>query len=398
MDFNFSEAIDRAATVSIKWSPELRREMYGDGGVIPMGIADMDLKTAPCVAEAIQNRAAHETYGYGYASREYLAACAGWQRERHGWEVKPEWICYTPGVNMALVCAVEMYTAPGERVIIQSPVYYPYYDYVRGTGRKIAYNPLVERGGRWEMDFAALEALAREPDVRLMILCSPHNPVGRAWTREELECVGRICIDNGVMLAVDEIHADLVLPPNRHVPFASISGEFARSCIVCTSPSKTFNLAGLLVSDIIIPDDGIRAAFEAKMQPYYLWPGTFGTVAQIAAYTEGAPWLDSLLAFLADNARHIEEFAAERMPRVKFRAPEATYLGWLDFRACGMDPAELWDFMLHEARVATDNGPMFGPNGEGDGFQRLNFACPRPQLDAALERIASALEKRGIAK
>ena len=398
MDFNFNEAIDRAATVSIKWSPELRREMYGEDGVIPMGIADMDLKTAPCVAEAIQKRAAHKTYGYGYASREYLAACAGWQRERHGWEVKPEWICYTPGVNMALVCAVEMYTLPGERVIIQSPVYYPYYDYVRGTGRKIAYNPLVERGGRWEMDFAALEALAREPDVRLMILCSPHNPVGRAWTREELERVGRICIDNGVMLAVDEIHADLVLPPNRHVPFASISGEFARSCIVCTSPSKTFNLAGLLVSDIIIPDDGIRAAFEAKMQPYYLWPGTFGTVAQIAAYTRGAPWLDALLEFLAGNARHIEEFIAARMPRVRFRAPEATYLGWLDFRACGMGPEELWDFMLREARVATDNGPMFGPNGEGDGFQRLNFACPRQQLDAALERIASALERRGLAK
>ena len=302
MEFNFDERIDRSETISIKWSASQWEKMYGERDVIPMGIADMDLKTAPCVSQAIRRRAAHKTYGYGFASEEFLASCAGWQRRRHGWAVSPDWITYTPGVNMALVCAVEMFTRPGDGVIIQTPVYYPYFDYVRGTGRYIAANPLVNRGGRYEMDFDGLEALAKKPDVKLMLLCSPHNPVGRVWTREELVRVGRICIDNGVMLAVDEIHADLVFAPHRHTPFASISEEFAHSCIVCTSPSKTFNLAGLLVSDIIIPDEKIRKAFQEKMAPYYLWPGNFGAAAQIAAYTQGEQWLDALLGFLVADA------------------------------------------------------------------------------------------------
>ena len=396
MEFNFDERIDRSETISIKWSASQWEKMYGERDVIPMGIADMDLKTAPCVSQAIRRRAAHETYGYGFASEEFLASCAGWQRRRHGWAVSPDWITYTPGVNMALVCAVEMFTRPGDGVIIQTPVYYPYFDYVRGTGRYIAANPLVNRGGRYEMDFDGLEALAKKPDVKLMLLCSPHNPVGRVWTREELVRVGRICIDNGVMLAVDEIHADLVFAPHRHTPFASISEEFAHSCIVCTSPSKTFNLAGLLVSDIIIPDEKIRKAFQEKMAPYYLWPGNFGAAAQIAAYTQGEQWLDALLGFLEGNAGYIEAFTAEHMPAVRYRRPEGTYLAWLDFRALGMKDDELWRFMLHEAKVATDNGVMFGTNGEGRGFQRLNFACPRPQLQSAMERICTALNGRGL--
>ena len=396
MEFNFDERIDRSETISIKWSASQWEKMYGERDVIPMGIADMDLKTAPCVSQAIRRRAAHKTYGYGFASEEFLASCAGWQRRRHGWAVSPDWITYTPGVNMALVCAVEMFTRPGDGVIIQTPVYYPYFDYVRGTGRYIAANPLVNRGGRYEMDFDGLEALAKKPDVKLMLLCSPHNPVGRVWTREELVRVGRICIDNGVMLAVDEIHADLVFAPHRHTPFASISEEFAHSCIVCTSPSKTFNLAGLLVSDIIIPDEKIRKAFQEKMAPYYLWPGNFGAAAQIAAYTQGEQWLDALLGFLEGNAAYIEAFTAEHMPAVRYRRPEGTYLAWLDFRALGMEEDELWRFMLHEAKVATDNGVIFGTNGEGRGFQRLNFACPRPQLQSAMERICTALNGRGL--
>ena len=203
--------------------------------------------------------------------------------------------------------------------------------------------------------------------------------------------MGRICLDHGVMLAVDEIHADLVLPPNRHIPFASLSPELAQHCIICTSPSKTFNLAGLLVSDIIIPSDEIRAAFRKKMAPYYLWPGNFGTAAQIAAYTEGGPWLDQLLDYLAGNARYIADFLAQNLPRVKYRVPEATYLAWLDCRDLGLTPEALWDRMLHRAKVAPDNGVLFGPQGEGDGFLRLNFACPRAQLQEALTRMAGAL-------
>ena len=293
---------------------------------------------------------------------------------------------------MALVCGIELYTQPGDRVIVQSPVYYPYYDYIRRTGREVAFDPLVEREGRYEMDFGALERLARDPRTKFMILCSPHNPVGRCWTREELERVGRICLEHGVMLAVDEIHGDLILD-GQFVAYGTLEEELVQRCIICTSPSKTFNLAGLLVSDIIIPNDQIRAAFQEKLAPYYLWPGNFGAAAQIAAYDQGEDWLEQLLVYLRGNAQYIGEFIAQRMPRVKYRPPEATYLAWLDFRDYGIDRAQLWDFMCHKARVATDDGAKFGPNGEGDGFQRLNFACPRQQLTQALERIAQALDQ-----
>ena len=392
MKYNFDRPIDRTREISIKWSPQLRRQIFGADDVIPMGIADMDFETAPAVAQAIQRRAEHRTYGYAYPSPEYLQACVDWQKRRNGWDIRPDWILYTPGVNMALVCGIELYTQPGDRVIVQSPVYYPYYDYIRRTGREVAFNPLVEREGRYEMDFDGLEHLAKDPRTKFMILCSPHNPVGRCWTRQELERVGRICLEHGVMLAVDEIHGDLILN-GQFVAYGTLEEELVQRCIICTSPSKTFNLAGLLVSDIIIPNDQIRAAFQEKLAPYYLWPGNFGAAAQIAAYEQGEDWLEQLLAYLRGNAQYIGEFIAERMPRVKYRPPEATYLAWLDFRDYGMDREQLWDFMCHKAWVATDDGPKFGPNGEGDGFQRLNFACPRQQLTKALERIAQVLDR-----
>ena len=392
MKYNFDRPIDRTREISIKWSPQLRRQMFGADDVIPMGIADMDFETAPAVAQAIQRRAEHRTYGYAYPSPEYLQACVDWQKRRNGWDTRPDWILYTPGVNMALVCGIELYTQPGDRVIVQSPVYYPYYDYIRRTRREVAFNPLVEREGRYEMDFDGLEHLAKDPRTKFMILCSPHNPVGRCWTRQELERVGRICLEHGVMLAVDEIHGDLILN-GQFVAYGTLEEELVQRCIICTSPSKTFNLAGLLVSDIIIPNDQIRADFQEKLAPYYLWPGSFGAAAQIAAYEQGEDWLEQLLAYLRGNAQYIGEFIAERMPRVKYRPPEATYLAWLDFRDYGMDREQLWDFMCHKAWVATDDGPKFGPNGEGDGFQRLNFACPRQQLTKALERIAQVLDR-----
>ena len=390
MKYNFDHMIDRTQAVSIKWAPDQRMRMYGTTDVIPMGIADMDYKVAPVITQAVQERAAHGTYGYSYATEEYLMACVNWQKRRNNWDIRPDWIIYTPGINMALVCAIEMYAQKEDNVIIQSPVYYPYYDYVTKTGRNVVLNPLVNADGHYEINFQELETLAKDPRTKIMLLCSPHNPVGRVWTRGELERIGRICIDNGVMIAVDEIHSDLVYAPNRHIPFAAVSEEFAQHCIICTSPSKTFNLAGLLVSDVIIPNDQIRAGFRQKMDPYYLWPGNFGTVAQIAAYNQGEDWLEELLVYLQGNARFMADFLAARLPQVKFCMPEATYLAWLDFRAFGLDKEALWNRMIHKARVATDNGPMFGLKGEGDGFQRLNFACSRARLEEALNRIADA--------
>ncbi len=393
MEYDFEHPIDRSQTISIKWSKELRKQMFGDSDIIPMGIADMDFRVSPAIARAVQKRAKHDTYGYGFPSDEYLEACVNWQRRRNHWNIEKDWIVFTPGVNMALVCAIELYTDVGDNVIVQSPVYYPYYDYVEGTGRKIAYNALLNSDGRYEINFEQLEELARHPKTKLMILCSPHNPVGRCWTSEELSRIGEICLKNHVMVAVDEIHSDLILQENRFVPYATVSEELAQSCIICTSPSKTFNLAGLLVSDIIIPNEKIRGDFKKKMAPYYLWPGNFAAVAQIAAYNESEDWLEELLTYLRANALYVKEFIQERMPEVKYRVPEATYLGWLDFRAWNLSPEKLWEFMLHEAHVAPDNGKVFGPNAEGDGFMRLNFACPRVQLSEALNRIANARDR-----
>ena len=393
MEYDFEHPIDRSQTISIKWSKELRKQMFGDSDIIPMGIADMDFRVSPAIVRAVQKRAKHDTYGYGFPSDEYLEACVNWQRRRNHWNIEKDWIVFTPGVNMALVCAIELYTDVGDNVIVQSPVYYPYYDYVEGTGRKIAYNALLNSDGRYEINFEQLEELARHPKTKLMILCSPHNPVGRCWTSEELSRIGEICLKNHVMVAVDEIHSDLILQENRFVPYATVSEELAQSCIICTSPSKTFNLAGLLVSDIIIPNEKIRGDFKKKMAPYYLWPGNFAAVAQIAAYNESEDWLEELLTYLRANALYVKEFIQERMPEVKYRVPEATYLGWLDFRAWNLSPEKLWEFMLHEAHVAPDNGKVFGPNAEGDGFMRLNFACPRVQLSEALNRIANARDR-----
>ena len=343
------------------------------------------------MARAVQVRAAHETYGYGYLAPEFLDALRPLAAERHGWDIRSDWIVYTPGVNMALVCALEMYTQPGEGVIIQSPVYYPYYDYVNGTGRRLVLNPLVNREGYYEMDFAQLEELAADPRNKLMILCSPHNPVGRAWTWAELERVGRICLDHGVMLAVDEIHADLVLPPHRHIPFASLSPELAQHCIICTSPSKTFNLAGLLVSDIIIPSDGIRAAFRKKMAPYYLWPGNFGTAAQIAAYTEGGPWLDQLLNYLAGNAWYIADFLARVLPRVKYRVPRGHLSGLAGLPEPRADPGGA----VGPGAPPGQSGPRqrgpLRPPGRGGRLPAAELRLPPRQLREALTRMADAL-------
>ena len=295
-------------------------------------------------------------------------------------------------MNLPLVFAIELFTDPGDNVIIQSPVYYPYYDYVNKTGRHIVYNALVNKDGYYEMNFEQLEMQAKDPKTKLILVCSPQNPSGRLWTKEELTRMGNICIDNGVKVVVDEIHSDLILTDREFVSFATISDKFAQNSIICTSPSKSFNVAGLLVSDIIIPNDEMRAAFQEKMQPYYLWPGAFGAVAQIAAYNESEEWLEELKEYLRGNAQFIADFIQERMPKVKYRIPEATYLGWLDFRAYGMTDQELWDFMCHKAKVATDDGPKFGPNGEAGSFQRINFSCPRAQLEEALNRIADALD------
>lgn len=390
MKYDFNQMLDRESTISSKWSKEARISWFGKEDIIPMGIADMDLASAPAVVDAIKKRAEHPTYGYGYPSKEFNESVAAWQKKRNGWDVKPEWNVYTPGVNMAIMSAIEMTCEPGDRVIVQDPVYYPYHDFVKSAGCSFAHNSLVNNDGYYEINFEQLEEQAKDPRTKAIIFCSPQNPTGRCWTKEEIERLGRICIDNNVLVIADEIHSDLVLPPNKHVVFAKISEEFANNSIICTSPSKTFNLAGLLISDIIIPNDELRAKFVKKLSPYYLWPGTFGTVAQLAAYKDGDEWLDALLEHLKSNSEYIEEFLAENLPKIKYKKPEATYLAWLDFKEYGYTTDELDNKLLNEACLALDFGAKFGLNGEGDGFARMNFAVPRPLLEEALERLKKA--------
>ena len=391
MKYNFDEMIDRTQAASIKWAVKQRERMFGEKDILPMGIADMDFQTAPAIARAVQKRAGHETYGYCYPSDEFLQACVDWQRRRNGWEIRPDWIVFTPGVNMALVCAVEMYAAPGDQVIIQSPVYYPYYDYVEKTGRKIVLNALVNRGGHYEINFEELEELARDPQTKVMLFCSPHNPVGRAWTREELERVGRICIDNGVMLAVDEIHSDLIFHGKHHTVTASISPEIANRIITCVSATKTFNLAGLQASTTIFPNAEMKQTFDKFWQGLEVHRNNaFSSVAMEAAYREGEEWLEQLLEYISGNFDYVCDYCAKYIPKIKPNRPDATYLMWLDCRDLNMTNEELRDFFIYKAKLGLNEGYTFGRSLSG--YMRLNVACPRATLEKAMDQLKAAVD------
>ncbi|MND84941.1 Cystathionine beta-lyase PatB [compost metagenome] len=388
--YNFDEMIERSGTDSIKWSKKHLKDNFGDEDSIPMWIADMDFKVAQPIIEAMTQRAQHGIFGYGHKSDNFLEAAVNWHKRRNDWDITKEWILFTPGIIPALNFIVDVFSNPGDKVIIQSPVYYPFYNIINNNGRHIANNPLVLNNGRYEMNYAELEKLAQDSRTKLMFLCSPHNPVGRVWTLEELQRVGEICVKNDVLVISDEIHSDLIYKPNRHIPFAKVSEEFRMNSIICTSPSKTFNLAGLHVSDIIIPNEKLREELDHKLRTIDIDPGSFAAVAQIAAYNQGEEWLEQLIVYLQDNLALIKAFLNERLPRVKMINPEGTYLAWLDFSDYNFTAAELQQLMQKQAKIALDDGYIFGDGGEQ--FQRINFACPRAILQKALERIAAALE------
>jgi len=388
--FNFDEIIERANTDSIKWSRKHLKQHFGGEDSVPMWIADMDFKAAPAIIDAVVARAKHGVYGYGHKSDEFLEAAVAWQKKRNDWDIQKEWILFTPGIIPALNFILETFCNPGDKVIIQSPVYYPFANIINNNGLHISNNPLELRNGRYEINYEQLEEVARDGRAKVMILCSPHNPVGRVWTEDELKRVGEICIRNNVLVVTDEIHSDLVYPPHRHTPFAKISEEFKMNSIVCTSPSKTFNLAGLQLSNIIVPNERLRRDLYHKISTIDIDPGSFATVAQIAAYHQGEEWLEQLLVYLQRNLQLISKFVAERMPKVRMIKPEATYLAWLDFSAYGLTDEDLRVLMQKDAKVALDDGYIFGPGGEN--FQRINFACPQSMLKDALNRIAKALE------
>lgn len=386
MPFDFDAVIPRAGTDCVKY--DLRKTLFGREDVIPMWVADMDFAVPPFVAEAVRKRAGHPVYGYSVIPESYYDAVISWEKRRHGWELRKEWILFSPGVVTGLNMIVQAFTEPGDKIIIQPPVYHPFFFCVENNGRQLVLNRLKEENGHYSMDFDDLERKMKE-GARMMILCSPHNPVSRCWRREELEWLGAKCKENRVLLVSDEIHGDLVYSPNKHVPLASISDDFAANTITCIAPSKTFNLAGLFTSSVIIPNENLRKQFIRTQEKLHISPNLFGITAAEAAYREGAEWLDQLLGYLKSNADQVKDFLAGQIPVISLSPVEATYLLWLDFRKLGLPDAELKKLLVEKAGLGFFEGITFGPGGEG--FQRMNIGCPSKILKEALQRLASAI-------
>jgi cystathionine beta-lyase len=378
--------IDRRGTASLKW--DFQKSRTGMEGLLPMWVADMDFPSPRPVRAALRRRVRHGIFGYTLEPESWYEAAAEWTRARHGWNLEREWLLACPGVVPSLTLAILAFTEPGDGVVIQPPVYYPFASSIRNNGREVLENPLRLEGS-YRMDLERLEA-SLTPRARLVLLCSPHNPVARVWRREELEELAEVCLRRGLIMVSDEIHCDLVFPGHRHLPTAALSEEAARRTLTLLSPTKTFNLAGLGGSLAVIADPELRSRFRAAKER--LWPGAanaFSVVAAEAAWRHGAPWLQRVLAYVAGNFRFLKDFLAASLPPVRVFPLEGTYLAWLDFRALGLTDAELKRRLLREARVWLDDGPMFGTGGRG--FQRLNLACPRSILREALRRLAAAL-------
>ena len=389
-EYDFDEIIDRHKTGSLKW--DALQERFGAEDLLPLWVADMDFRAPQPVIDALTLRAQHGVYGYSSFLPAYYDSVIGWYKRRYNWEIKREWLVYTPGVVPAINFAIQGFTNPGDKVIVQPPVYYPFFNAIESNGRHVLYNPLKLSGGYYEMDFADLEEKVRDPRAKAIILCSPQNPVGRVWKREELQRLGEICIDNDVMVISDEIHSDLRYPGIEFTNFASISEKFANNSITCTSGTKTFNLAGLQISNIIIPSKGIRQTFEnTVLSAGTFRPNSFAADALQTAYDQCEGWLDEIQEYLAGNLGFLKEFIHENMPKVKVIEPEGTYLVWLDFREVEPDPMELEKLMRNDAKVALDEGYIFRIGGAG--FERINLACPRSILKQALTQITDAVRK-----
>jgi cystathionine beta-lyase len=384
--FDFDTLPDRRGTASLKW--DFAGRIAGREGLLPLWVADMDFAAPPAIAEAVARRAAHGVFGYTLEPESYFEAAIHWLADRHGWNVRREWLLAAPGVVQTISAALLAASTPGDRIVIQPPVYYPFALRIRANGRAVVENPLVLDGDRYRMD---LEGLERElaAGARMLVLCSPHNPGGRAWTAEELERAAGLCTQYGAVIVSDEIHADLVLPGRQHVPVASVSEAAARITITCVSATKTFNLAGLGGSLAIVSDEGLRMRLKAVAEAQ--WGGTancFAAAASEAAWRHGADWLDAMLAYVAGNFAYLADRLPRELPAARVLPLEATYLAWIDLRRLDMSDEEVRTRLL-DAGVWLDEGRKFGSGGEG--FQRLNLACPRFVLDRAVDGMVRAL-------
>ncbi len=394
MKYDFDRVFDRRNTGSTKW--DAVSSIFGNEDVLPMWVADMDFPTAQPIVDALKKRAEHAFYGYTQAGQSLIEAIVNRLQRKFNWRIRPEWVVFTPGVIPALHTAVKAFTHPGDEVILQEPVYYPFFSVVTSNGCHIANNGLKLVDGNYEMDYKDLESkfhsragMRSTPSrAKALIFCNPQNPVGRVWSKDEITLMGHIVTHHGAIILSDEIHCEILLKGNKHTPFASISAEFEQNCVVCMAPSKSFNLPGLGASSIIIPNEKLRNEFIAARAGMSS-PNLFGLTAMEAAYRSGDEWLEQLLAYLEENLNVTIEYFEKRIPKIKVIKPQGTYLVWLDCRDLGKDDMELRSFMREKARLGLDDGFLFGSGGSG--FQRMNIACPRSILMEALGRIESAV-------
>ena len=388
-NLDFDKVIDRRNTRCLKYDFAKRRGMPED--VLPLWVADMDFATSSYIEDALIERAKHGIFGYSEVQTPYFEILANWLKKHHNWDVQEKWLIKTPGVVFALAMAVKAYTEIGESVLIQAPVYYPFYEVIRDNGRKIVENELyLGDDNRYHIDFEDFEDKIISEKVRLIILCSPHNPVGRVWTAEELVKLGDICVKHGVIVVSDEIHADFVFKGRHHV-FASLKKEFENISITCTSPSKTFNLASMMMSNIFIPNHELKRKFRKELDAAGTSQlGIMGLVACEAAYSKGEEWYRSMIEYVRKNIEFTKEYIAENILDVSMIDIEGTYLVWLDFHKTGLSAEELDRRIILNAKLWLDSGKIFGKCGEG--FQRINVACPRSILKEALDRIKNILK------
>ena len=389
MKYNFDEIVDRSRNRSAKYDEAGKK--FGSQDVIPLWIADMDFKTAQPVIDALKARAEEGIWGYTSRPDSYYEAVCGWQKRRNGWDIDKSMISFNLGVVPALSSMVYVFTEPGDKVLIQTPVYSEFYDVTESWGREVVESPLKEQDGRWAIDFEDFEEKAKE--AKIFFLCSPHNPLGIVWTREELERMCNICIANNVLIVSDEIHSDLVFHGKKHIPTATLSPEIATHVISCISGTKTFNLAGLQASATIFPNQKLKARFDKFWFNLDIHRNNaFSTIAMEVAFNEGEEWLEQLLGYIGGNFEFIKDYCAANIPQVKPNVPDATYLVWLDCRGLGMGNEELRDFMIRKAGLGLNEGWSFGRSLSG--FMRLNAACPRPVLEKAMEQLKHAVDER----
>lgn len=393
MRYNFDEVVDRKNSNSLKYDFAVERGRPED--VLPLWVADMDFRTAPCITERLKKDIDLGIFGYSENKGDYIQAVSDWYQKYFNWTIEGEWLVKTPGIVFAIAAAVRAFTKEGDGVLIQQPVYYPFHEVIEDNDRILVRNDLVLREGHYEIDFEDFERKIIDNHVKLFLLCSPHNPVGRVWRKEELERMGRICLNHHVKVVSDEIHGDFVRAGFEHHVFTSVDKTFEDIAVICTAPSKTFNLAGLQVSNIFIPNEENRKKFQRAVQKTgYSQVNMLGLAACQAAYEGGREWLLQVKEYLEGNLTFVREYLKEYLPQIKLIEPEGTYLIWLDFRGLGLEEEEIEDLIVNKAGLWLDSGSMFGSSGEG--FQRINIACPRSILKEALHRLGKAVPQAYI--